>query len=120
MNETQNSFRVLVPGRLVTHCHSPFCHCQLGLTLQRGGTGGWTLGTRGCSFHLKWCYTGSQLPMSFGGIGNWTYNQALGFPMAGGRWVKGQNDEGKLLGMPHTRACTQCHCPLLLHLGPGK
>ena len=39
INETQNSFRVLVPGTTLTH-HSPSCHCQLGLPHQ----GGWDAG----------------------------------------------------------------------------
>ena len=85
INKTQKSFRLLVPGKVVTHHCSPSCHHQFGHPHQRGGTGCWIPGTMGCGFPMKWGYTQSQalgrlIPPAWG-IGNQTYNQGPGIPL---------------------------------------
>ena len=55
-----NSFRWVVPGMFVTHSHFPSCVHLLGFPHLREGTGGQTLATTGCGFHLRLGYTGSQ------------------------------------------------------------
>ena len=59
-NRTQYPFRLLVPGRPVTHCHFPSYYFSIDLPIQKGGVVDWIPGTMGFDSPQQWSCTEPQ------------------------------------------------------------